>query len=76
MTYFLVSEYYNLNIYDKNTNSIKGISKRKYTVEEIKYLMSVKIRETNAPRISHLLNPNIDREQIEKSKKLTRKLRK
>ena len=71
-----VSEYYDLDVYDKNSNSIKGISKRKYTVEEIKYLMSINIKETNTPRINRLLNPNIDRGQIEESKKLIKKLRK
>ena len=72
----LVSEYYNLNIYDKLNRLKKELPRRKYTIEEIKYLMSVKIKNMNNPRFDYILNPNITREEIENSKRLTRKLSK
>lgn len=72
---FVVSEYYNFNVYDRGT-LINIIPKRKYTVEEVKYLMDVKIKKTNTPKFDYKLNPNIDRKKLEESKNLIRKLSK
>lgn len=71
---FLVSQYYDYGLSDSYARYKSDF--KKYTVEEIKGLSPVRIREAKLPRYNHLLNPNIDKEEIKEAKKLVKSLNK
>lgn len=73
---FLVSQYYDLNVYFRYHNCISDFEHKKYTIEEIRGLTPVVIEDINEPKISYALNPNIDRKEIKKAKMKVKELKK
>ena len=71
----LVSQYYNITVYNKY-NAIQGdLPGKKYTLEEIKGLSLARIQKIrNNPRLSLILNPNIHKEDIKKARRMVRTL--
>lgn len=64
--YFIVPNYYKVDSYD--------IPITKYTLEQLKYL-TPKIYKTKEPKISLKLNPGITKEDLNREKKLVKKLK-